>query len=275
MRANGRDEADRHAVVWAVEPSEPAGTAQPNLWRRIAWLVVGATSLALVVVVFAAVRMAGPDGRIGRLDAFPGVPTGGLLTPQQPETGEPAADPTAGDSGTGSDGGPATAAPAPGQDATEPRPSAVEQPRGQQPGATQPTGRPGSPAPTTGATVPSGSSPSPTVARTPPDVVDATYRFFGYLPEDPESAWQMLSPRSGYEEFRAQWQQYSAVELQYVTVGADGTTVVATLSVTEYKGATTAQRWKLIYEVSETAVISQVTLLERAPQDPGGNKPFQ
>lgn len=278
MRPDGRDERSRPEqrpddspgdADWTLEP-----TPSPSSWRTAAWLAVAVTSVALIVLVFAAVRLAGPDGRIGRIESFPGLPTGGLLTPQQPSAGVPAASPTAGATGHQRTTVTAQSRPEQGGPATVPG-SQVRT----RPGDPQPTGGGGGgQQPTTDPAQPTGTTASPSVTEAQADVVASTYEFFGFLPGDLESAWNMMSPRvqlQGFEEFRLYWNQYSDVELQYVTVGADGTTVVATVNVTEHKGETSSQRWKLIYQLGETVVIDEATLLERGPLDPGGNKPFK
>jgi hypothetical protein len=260
----------------------PVSVTPPSSWRKAAWFIVGAASIVLVVLVFAAMRLAGPEDRIGRIDAFPGLPTGGLLTPQQPEAAEPAAtaEPPAPDepgsspsveSAPGGDGG-ATVPQAPG--GTEPGRPGENRPPGQSGGSgggSRPTE--GRPEPTGGA-----QPTSPGTTDVEENVVDSTHRFFGFLPHDLEAAWEMVSPRVrvlGFEAFREQWGQYSDVRLQHVEVGTDGTTVVATLQVTEHKGETWTQRWKLSYRFSETLVIDEVTMIEGAANEPGGNQPLK
>lgn len=272
MRSDGRDERDQPDAGPRGSRHVPEPAVPPSSWRNAAWIVVAAASVALIVLVFTTVRLAGPDREFGRIESFPGLPTGGLLTPQQPSTGMPAA----ASSATAAAGFEGTAAPSnvvPGQPSSQAVPEA---PGGEhRPGVPEPT-IPGAPAPIPGTPTSSTAPTSPAVAEDDVDVVALTYRFFGHLPDDPAAAWQLMSPQvQGYEEFAQLWQPYSAVVVQYVTVGADGRTVVATVQVSEYKGATTSQRWKLVYEAGENALISQATLLEGGLQDPGGNKPFQ
>ena len=119
---------------------------------------------------------------------------------------------------------------------------------------------------------------SPTPTHEDPDVVATTQLFFSYLPDDLQAAWDLTGPRVrnlGFEEFSRVWGQYRLVRLLQVTVGADGVTVVATIEVTEHKGAVSIQRWKLIYILGESPLIDQATMLASDPQDPGGNRPFR
>jgi len=252
----------------------PAGS--PSSWRKAAWIIVAAASTALIVLVFTAVRMAGPDRRFGRIDAFPGLPTGGLLTPQQPSAGRPAAEATAAAT-SAAQRTTVPAMPVPGQQQST---VVVPLPGGDRPSEPQPTGRGGGSGPTSGPAAISATTtaPAPTGGGEDLSVVDVTYLFFGFLPDDPASAWELTSARvqqQSYETFRLYWGQYSDIDVQYVTVGADGWTVVATILVTPHKGETTSQRWKLIYQLGQTVVIDQATLLDPGALDPGGNKPFQ
>ena len=60
----------------------------PSSWRNAAWSVVAVTTVVLIVLVFTAVRLAGPDRRFGRIDAWvnnAAVATYGTLTEVPPE----------------------------------------------------------------------------------------------------------------------------------------------------------------------------------------------
>lgn len=255
----------------------------PSSWRNAAWSVVAITTVVLIVLVFTAVRLAGPDRRFGRIDAFPGLPTGGLLTPerQEPQASEQVAAPAP----TRTDerrtttarqsqlpGGAASVPAAPG----EGRPGEQPPPPGQS--GSGGGGGSGSPLPTSVPSQPTSQPSSPAPTHEDPDVVEITQLFFGYLPGDLQAAWDLTGPRVrilGFEEFSRVWGQYRLVRLLQVTVGADGVTVVATIEVTEHKGAISIQRWKLTYLLGESPLIDQASMLASDPQDPGGNRPFR
>jgi hypothetical protein len=228
----------------------------PSNWRKASWLIVATASVVLVVLVHGAVRLAGPNGRSGQIDAFPGLPTGGLLTPQPPQTST-------------------IAMPHPSQDAdqrtstppTQPGtgvPTSEEAPAGGQPGTQPPTpgGRtPGAgPPPWTG-----GATSSSSQDEEVGDVAGATGQFFDLLPENIGAAWLMMNPEDqqmDFEEFNRVWRRYDHVEMVHTTIGPDPTTVVATVVVTDHKGVSSTQYWKLTYQRGGQPLINELVRLE-------------
>jgi hypothetical protein len=245
-------------------------------------------SVAVIVSAFTATHMVGPDHKFGRVDAFPGPPTGGLLTPQPPRTSEVPAGPdqqdhdgrgehSAAPPRVGPDGVPVTQFASPGradQDGVAPQPGGNGTGGGYGDGGTGSGGGGGDRE--TGDPTSSATTPPPTDAPAGDAVVAATEQFFSFLPHDIESAWAMISSRAviqNYVQFRDYWSQYQQVTLQHVAVGADSLTVVATIQVTPHKQQPVTQRWKLNYRFDQRLVIDEVTLLAGSV-DPGANEPF-
>jgi len=253
----------------------PVSVTPPGTWRRAAWFAVAASCVVLIVLVFAASRLAGPESPLDRLDAFPGLPTGGLLTAQPlgPQVhpgptattdgarpGGTAAGATAGADGNGPGGGPAahdgrgdqerrssrtgTAAPAP----SEPR------------GASTP------PEPTV-SLLPSTGRPPVTAA----DLVSATRTFYEQLPRNVDAAWNMVGPRvkvQGFDSFRRQWGDAAEVNLQQVVVDADASSVLATVRIVPADGAERFQTFELVIRQGSSLVIDEIR-----PVGGSGNKP--
>jgi hypothetical protein len=240
----------------------------PSYWRRAAWLIVASASVVLVVLVFGAVRLAGPNGRSGQVDAFPGLPTGGLLTPQPPRTNTLVMPPTPGHNTDQSNADQGDAGQSTARPSTQPQAdmrTSIESPAGGSPTGQPPDPDGGIPTggpPSTGSATP---SPEPDAAA----VMDATGRFFGLLPEDIDNAWLMMNAegqRPNFAEFSRSWRRYRDVELLHATAGAEATTTIASVRVTERKGTSTTQRWKLTFGRGGQPVINELVLLDPAPQ---------
>lgn len=261
----------------------PARPAPPRTWRRAAWVAVGASCVVLTVLSFAATRLVGPQGSLDRIRAFPGLPTGGLLTPQP--LGQPPAQPTptatatpgphSGTPETGSTGGGQRAGPHQGR-----QPQAGEQ----QEGHGDPS-QPGTSAPCCGpAPTPTGQSAPPTVSVLPTtghppvtadDMVSATRAFYDRLPHDVDGAWAMLGPgmkSRGKESFHRQWAEVSAVHLLRVVVNADDSSAEATVMIVSSDGIEHVERYELVFRSSGTVVIDEIVPLGG---DDGGNKPVK
>lgn len=233
----------------------------PSNWRKAAWLIVATASVVLVVLVHGAVRLAVPNGRSGQIDAFPGLPTGGLLTPQPPRTSM-------------------LAGPYPSQDAGQQTPAPPTQPGTgiqtpqEAPAGGQPYAQPSAPGGRTSTGGPmSGSATSSSSQDEDAEVAEATDRFFGLLPENTDAAWLMMNPQGqqmSSAEFNRIWRRYQDVELVSTTVGADPTIVVATVVVTDHRGVSATLHWKLTYQRGEP-VINKLELLD---PDPNGQQPI-
>lgn len=258
----------------------PVSVTPPRTWRRAAWFAVGASCVVLTVLVFAAARLAGPESPFDRLDAFPGLPTGGLLTAQPPEPPVPTrtADTTTAEEqsqtvlGAPTSAGITRAGGQPGQ-------VDVNQPGG--PG-------PGQPSRTTGPTPTSRNSfenptTSPTVSLLPTtgsppvtaeSMISATRRFYNALPKDLDTAWSMVGPRvkvQGFENFRRQWSNATEVTLQQVLVNANDSSVLATVHITGTDGGQYVQHFRLVFRQG-----NMLTIEEIQPTDgDGGNKPVR
>jgi hypothetical protein len=275
--------SDRKAAEPAKpEPPEPDGFGEldlivtpvsvtpPRTWRRAAWFAVGASCVVLTVLVFAAARLAGPGGT-DRLDAFPGLPTGGLLTPQplgppvqpRPDTSTSQPEPR-----VGAGGQPAST----GSNGTQ---GGAEHPSGGDQG--QPRGGPAAPRTTAPGSGGSdiGTAAAPTVSMLPStgrpavtaeDMVSTTRTFFATLPGDIDAAWEMVGPRvkvRGYDSFRAQWANVDDLQLQSVVVDADGSTVIATVQIVRKGGSTTVERFELTFRQSSSVQIDDFRPLDR------------
>jgi hypothetical protein len=305
----GRHRASRRVLAWAPGLTEPAGKPEPatgsaepaevadesaaepepfagiglaaapvsvtppSSWRKAAWFIVAACSVVLVVLVFAAVRLAGPDGRFGKIDAFPGLPTGGLLTPQPPSS-DTLAEPTS-------------------EAAEEPRPDSAEPSLGPDSGSETalPPGDPARPGPEQpgqgGGGDPTEGPPSVNTAPPPEDppiqvdeLLGATQQFFDVLPENIEAAWQMMSPQArshGPDKFDKHWRKFRDVQLQSTSVDVGRSTVTAVVFVTGKNGKTATQRWKLTYRQEGSLAIDDAVLEDNGGFDDGdgpGNRPF-
>lgn len=240
----------------------------PSNWRKATWLIVAMASVVLVVLVFGAVRLTGPYGRSEHVDAFPGLPTGGLLTPQPrhtlvlPET-------KSDDAGQGM----SEQQTQPGTGTQTSRDTTTgDRPDDQAPGVDG-SGPTGTPPPSSGSAAP---SPSPNGDLN--DIVDATERFFGLLPEDVDAAWLMMDAADqpqDFAQFNRSWRRYQEVELQDVPVGTGETTVVASIRVTDHKGISATQQWELTFRRGGELVIDKLVLLDSGPSvsHPSGNTP--
>lgn len=239
-------------------PVTPVSVTPPSSWRKAAWFTVAASTIVLIVLVFTAVHLAGPGLRIGRIDAFPGLPTGGLLTPQPGPTGTMADPPPevtdeaeqhSESSQPNSGGGSATAAGPPGQG---------------QPG--------GGPPPGDGGDGQNEETLSASTQEQPPAGVDqmlnATQTFFDVLPEDVPAAWAMTSPNyrgNGDEQrkrFDKYWRKLRDVQLREVATDAEELTATATVFVTGHNGRSATQRWKLTYVQDGEFAIDELDLLD-------------
>ncbi|HEY0641239.1 MAG TPA: hypothetical protein VGD67_26725 [Pseudonocardiaceae bacterium] len=256
----------------------PVSVTPPSTWRRAAWFTVGASCVVLTVLVFAAARLAGPESPFDRIDAFPGLPTGGLLTAQpigpqvtQPDTpartvpgtgaepgspgGAPDQRPRTGSDAVGAeqgdppDGGPA----GPGPD---PRPASTSEPGG-----------------------PNGASTSPSVSLVPStgrppvgadDLVSATRLFYEQLPKNVDAAWAMVGPRvrvMGYEAFHKQWSA-AQVSLQKVVVDAGDSSVLSTVRFVTTDGLAYTQRFRMVFRMGSSLIIEEILLLPDAGNEP-------
>jgi hypothetical protein len=251
----------------------PVSVTPPRTWRRAAWFAVGASCGVLTMLVFAAVRLAGPD----RIDAFPGLPTGSLLTAQplgpsvHPETPEETRADRSGSSG-GSGQPDTTADGAPGEGG--------------------PTGTSGSDgrwnSTRTWTVAPTGDGPhgesvtEPTIIMLPAtgrppvsaeELVEGTKRFYGLLPHNIEAAWAMVGPRvkaQGYENFRKQWADATVVRLRQVTVDADDSAVLATVHMITTDGAEHVQRFRMTFRKGHSLVIDEIVPLADDGRPPAG-----
>jgi len=238
---------------------------RPSSWRNAAWLIVATASVVLLVLVHGAVRLAGPNGRSGQVDAFPGLPTGGLLTPQPPRTNTlplPYPPSQGEDQNTSA---PATQAGGTGMQ------TSLEAPGGEQTDARTPASDAGTstggPPPSTGRPTSAPNQNGDQDQDGDVDVMDATDRFFGLLPENTDAAWLMMDPEDqqmSFGDFNRMWRRYADVELLDDTVGADPMTVIASVKVTERSGVSATQRWKLTYQGGGNLVICELVQLDPA-----------
>ena len=255
----------------------PVSVTPPRTWRRAAWFAVGASCVVLTVLVFAAARLAGPESPFDRLDAFPGLPTGGLLTAQPPEPpgpSRPGDDPTAADGTTPTADGDPTSAGA----AHQPGRQGEQSDRGPGGGPAGVT-RTGSPTTTSydhlgDPTVQPSVSLLPTVGSPPvtaDSLIAATRSFYELLPKNVEAAWNMVGPRvkvQGFESFRKQWADAAQVHLQRVVVNANDSTVLATVLFVGTEDDEYVQRFLLTFRQGNALTIEEI---QQTGDD--GNKP--
>jgi len=280
-RLGGRlDRLDRQ-LYWRGRPDTlgeldlvvtPVSVTPPRTWRRAAWFAVAASCAVLTVLVFAAVRLAG--GSFDRVEAFPGLPTGGLLTAQPlgPPVRPPLPLTTAGDDRAAPHGGPSTAAAGNPGGAGGPHGDGRGGVLGDSTGtwtATPTADPPGESVP------PPQVSVLPTVghpAATPDDLVDGTRTFYDQLPANIDAAWAMVGPRvkvQGYDAFRQQWAGATEVHLQQLVVDADKSTVLATVGLVMGDGVERVQRYRLVFRRGNPMIIDEITpIAERGPKPP-------
>lgn len=272
------DFADPDAFGELDLAATPVSVTPPRSWRRAAWFAVGASCVVLTVLVFAAARLAGPESPFDRLDAFPGPPTGGLLTAQPPGPAVPtgAGDPTV--AGEHSD----TVAGAATRTGTGDAPGQQNQPEGDGPGSgpAGSTGPGGAPVtsqvrtgePTANPTV----SLLPTIGSppvTPEDMIDATRLFYESLPKDVDTAWGMVGPRvkvQGYETFRQQWADVTTVDLLRVVVNANDSSVLATVRTVTTEGAEHVDNFLLVFRQGNALTIEEIRPTGRDGNKTGG-----
>lgn len=276
MRADGPDRANRSDRARPKQGPGPVtgefgrvgfyrrmSVTAPSNWRKATWLIVAMASVVLIVLVFGAVRLAGPDGRSEQADAFPGLPTGGLLTPQPrhtlvlPDTKSNDADQSLSESQTGTQTSPETS------DGDQPD-AGLPDTDGSGPTGALPSSR-------------GSASSSPQPDGIPNDIGDATERFFGLLPEDVNAAWLMMDSEDqpqDFGQFSRSWRSYEDVALQNVMVSTD-TTVIASIRVTERKGSSATQRWELTFQLGGVLVIDRLVQLDSGPSatHSSGNPP--
>ena len=258
MVADGR----RDPATRAARRRGGNGAAAWSASRHAAWFAVGASCAVLIVLAFAASRLAGPPANPG--DAFPGLPNGGLLTAQPPAsqtqgrrppstggngggTSEPGY-PDRGGTGPGQDGAPGDAGP--------PSYSAA-------PGDGRRTGAPG-----------------PSVTYLPPDeppaadaqaLVETTVLFYDRLAQDVDAAWQLVGTHvqaHGLESFRKQWAGIASAHVQEVVVDAGAGTVVATVALSGTDGSAKVRQYRLEYRKGDPRVVQDI-----APLGGNGQKP--
>jgi hypothetical protein len=249
------------------DPAAPAGSHRAGgalawrAWRSAAWFAVGASCTVLIVLAFAAARLTGAPADAG--NAFPGLPTGGLLTAQPPESQTQGHRPpsTSGDGGDplepgATDGGTGQVQHGPPDDATT-------------------AGHSGAP----GGAAAAGTG-GPSVTYLPPDdppagqaqaVVDTTVQFYDRLARDVDSAWGLVGARvkvHGLESFRKQWAGIAAARVQEVVVDAGAETVLATVALTGTDGRAQVRQYRLEFRRGDPGVVQDV-----APVGGNGQKP--
>lgn len=253
-------------------PVFPVSVNRPASWRRAAWLAVGASSAVLVALVFAAGRLAEPD----RIDAFPGLPTGGLLTAQQPgPQGQPEPGVSTVADGTPPSGAAGSSATAGGTGGG----GLAASEAGEGPGGATMTATRTS----TGDNEPPRSTSVPTVSvlpstGSPPvgadELIDGAVQFYSLLPEDIDGAWQMVGPSvraGGYEGFRRQWSDVTDVRLQEVVVDADESTVLATVEVDATDGDKQVRQYRMVFRGGgRSLTIEELDLVTERGHKPQG-----
>jgi len=244
--------------------ANPVSVTPPRTWRRAAWFAVGASCVVLIVLAFAASRLASDPA--GRIDAFPGLPTGGLLTAQP--LGPPASTPTV----TTAPGGGIATEPSGGTGAGGDRAGSGDRPGGGTGG--RPPADPG------GTAGPGESAPAPAVSYLPVEghppvgpqqLADATVQFYELLQADVEAAWELVGPKvkaRGYDSFRGQWAGAVGVEVQQLVVNADASTVVATVALTAADGTTRVQQYELVFRRGSTQIIEEINPIAKGGQKP-------
>lgn len=232
---------------------DPARPDERRTWRKAAWLAVGASTVAVLVLVVAAARIAGPESPFQRIDAFPGLPTGGLLTarpPATPTTQQPQPSTTPGAAGTAvpssqpiagverSDGQGPLSHPGPVDGPGRPTRTTAPTPSGFD------TGEPSSPPSVS--VLPSTGVPLVTAA----DLIAATTQFYDALPGDPQSAWNLLGTKlreEGFDNFRRQWTNVAAVKAMQLVVNSDASSVLATVRMVTVNGGDFVRNFELVF----------------------------
>lgn len=245
----------------------PVSVTPPRTWRHAAWFAVAASCVVLIVLAFAASSLTGPGGPLDRIDAFPGLPTGGLLTAQPPGSAaqsqqpvQPQQDHSQTALAEGPTGASIGTAPGNGQPAA----AGDGNSDGGRPGhvgtAVPPPGVPGGqsvpPAPTVTVAPSAGRPPA-----TPADLVETTRTFYEHLPADLHGAWAMVGPRvkaQGFEAFRQQWADIVLVRLQRVVVDPDASSVLATVQVVAKDGSEQIRQFQLLFHKSSSLLIDEI-----------------
>jgi hypothetical protein len=236
------------------DPAAPAGRHRAGgalVWRRAAWFAVGASCAVLIVLAFAAARLAGPPANPG--DAFPGLPNGGLLTAQPPGSQTPGHRPA---STSGNGGDPLGPSGADGLD-------------------NGPGGRPGDMATAGQATEPGGADadgePGPSVTYLPPSgpsagdaqaMVGTTVLFYDRLARDVDTAWELVGTHvkaHGLESFRKQWAGIGSARVREVVVDTGAATVLATVELTGTDGSARVQQYRLEFHRGSPGVVQDIT----------------
>ena len=239
----------------------PVSVTPPPTWRRAAWFSVGASCVVLTVLVFAAALLA--ERPFDRIDAFPGLPTGGLLTAQP--LGPPVHPVPAGPPGAGGDGHTALGGqPGDGQGNGGPLGSdgSDDSDGRSSPGSAGPTGeqaRGDAPTAPMVTVMPTTGQPPPVTAE---DLVAGTTRFYDQLPRNVDAAWAMVGPRvkvQGYDSFRKLWGDATEVRLQQIVVDADGSSVLATVQLVTADGVEHVQRFHLTFRKGRSMIIDDIT----------------
>lgn len=275
------DEADAPAPPESPDPFDdldlaisPVSVTPPRTWRQAAWFAVAASCVVLTVLVFTAAKLAGPRSPFDRLDAFPGLPTGGLLTARPPAT--PVLTTAPGANTTHQDrptvlGAPPSAgiAVTPGR-ADVPQPDADPSGVGRSPRQT-----------TTGITGFTDPTPAPMVSLLPTtgqppvsadSLITATQVFYDALPDDLVTAWGMVGQRirmEGFDNFRRQWTNTAEVTLQQVVVNPNDSSVVASVLILTTDDRQHLQQFRLTFHAGHGLVIEDIEAID----DNGGNKP--
>jgi hypothetical protein len=242
----------------------------PPTWRRAAWLAVGSSCAVLTVLVFTAAGFA--ERPFDRTDAFPGLPTGGLLTvqPLGPPGHPSAATADPGSGGSAMPGDPTGAS----TDGTAGSGSAGSERDGTHSTGTwpaTPTGRQSRGGPASPPVV----SVKPTTSRPPPvpaeDLINATVAFYDLLPMDVDLAWDMVGPKvksRGYDSFRRQWGDAREVQLRQVVVDADDSSVLATVRLVAADGTEYVQRFELDLRKRNSLIIDEIVLVSDEGRKP-------
>jgi hypothetical protein len=251
----------------------PVSVTPPRTWRRAAWFAVAASCAVLTVLVFAAARLTG--GPLQRIDAFPGLPTGGLLTAQSPP--RHSVPPPAVTTAPADQDGATASVDSAGDDAGNTTEDGDAQAGGGQARSTTTgTASPTGPGPRSQGVPPPTVSVLPATGRPPvtaADMVAATTLFYSQLPGNPDEAWAMLGSRAkaqGYDAFRGQWADAVDVQLRKVVVDPDDSTVLATVKVMTTDGAERVQRYQLVFRGAGSPVIDEITPISAEDE---GNEP--
>lgn len=253
----------------------PMSIVPPRTCRRAAWVAVAASCAILAALVFAAARLTG--GPFQRIDAFPGLPTGGLLTAQPQRSaahlGAATTAPADQDGAAASidsadvDAGNAPGNGGPKDDTEQARPHLTETASPTDPGLRSQTGPPPMVTilPATG---------RPPVA--PADLVAATTAFYSQLPDNIEGAWAMVAPRAraqGFEAFRTQWADTTDVQLKKMVVSPDDSTVLATVKLVTSDGSKRDQQYRMVFRGVGPPAIDEITPITADDEGDQGDEP--